>query len=206
MSATAADYAWFEDRPAALSQAYCLTLARGLTPAEFLARISARPEQARTGVDALFEPSMGMDEQLGDVRFIGVTTVTGEGADWALGIEVNGFLGVTEEVIVPLSAGTAVVSHYRNVNALDHFYWIEDRDIRLDFEPLFASDRRGSASDAVMDAMREAGFDLLDDGETEEPTAAAFALAERLTGVRVTAELLEEAAYACGIVPDPSRG
>jgi hypothetical protein len=57
MSATAADYVWFEDRPAGLSEAYCLTLARGLTPAEFLTRINARPDQTRTGVDALFEPS-----------------------------------------------------------------------------------------------------------------------------------------------------
>ena len=30
--------------------------------------------------------------------------------------EDNGFIGVTEEVMEPVSAGTEVVSHFRNVN------------------------------------------------------------------------------------------
>lgn len=50
--------------------------------------------------------------------------------------------------------------------------------------------------------MTEAGFDLSDeDGDGDDkPIAATFALAERLTGVRVTPDLLENARYACGIV------
>jgi hypothetical protein len=209
MNATAADYAWFTERLEGLSDAYCLTLARGLTPAQFLARLNARPDIPRTGIDGLFEPSMdmwdevlkkgGMEEEL----LIGVTTVPGDGGDWALAVEVNGYLGVTPGVIVPLSAGTRVVSHYYSSG--NRFYWVEDGDIRLYFEPLDPAYREGSTPDALVDAMREAGFDLSEDGENvEHPMEAAMALAERLTGVRITPEILEDSTYLCGIAPIPA--
>lgn len=205
MTATAADYAWFRNRPPGLAESYCLTLARGLTPTEFLTRIGAQPEQVRTGVEVLFEPSMDLWGQSdGDRLLMGVTTAQSADGEWALGVEFNGFLGVTEELIVPLSAGTRLVSHYRNVEALGHFYWLEAEDIRLDFEPLFASDRAGSTPDALVDVMCEVGFDLSDDGGNMQPTEAAFALAEYLTGVRVTPELLEQATYTCGVVTVPT--
>lgn len=206
MTATAADYAWFdEDRPTGLDELYCLTLVRGLTPAEFLARIGARAQAPRTGLAALFEPSMEMwgEEHQGKSLFIGATTVPGDGGDWALGVEINGFLGVTEAVIVPASAGTRLVSHYSN-NGPDHFYWIEDGDIRLNFNPLEPAYREGSTPDALVGIMHEVGFDLREDGDNAEHCiAAAFALAERLTGVRITPDLLEESTYACGIAPVP---
>jgi hypothetical protein len=65
----------------------------------------------------------------GEVLFIGATSVD----DWVLAVEPNGFLGVTEQIIVPLSAGTRLVSHFRNVNAVDRFYWVEDGDVRVQF-------------------------------------------------------------------------
>jgi hypothetical protein len=202
--ATAADYTWFENRPIGLADSYCLTLARGLTADEFLARIGAQPELTRTGVEGLFEPSMDLwREYDGDQLLIGVTTVSGDDGDWALGMEFNSYLGVTEELITPLSAGTGLVSHSRNIEALSHFYWIEDGDIRLSFEPLFASDREGSTPDALTDVMRRVGFDVSEQGRNEHYTEAAFALGEHLTGVRVTPELLEGATYACGIVTAP---
>jgi hypothetical protein len=77
-----------------------------------------------------------------------------------LAVEPNGYLGVTEAAVVPLSFGTRLVSHFRNVNAVDHFYWIENGDIRLDFEPLFPADRFGSDPDGLVDVMRQVGFDL----------------------------------------------
>jgi hypothetical protein len=204
VTATATDYAWFDDRPDGLSEAYCLTLARGLTAEEFLTRARARPDRRRTGVAALFEPSMALWDHYPEAGLlIGVTTAPGNGGNWALGVEVNGVLGVTEEVIVPLAAGTTVVTHFRNANATDHFYWIEDQDIRLHFEPLFPWHRQGSTPDVLAGIMQQVGFDLRDDGETPHPARAAFALAEYLTGVRLTAELLEESSYICGIAPIP---
>ena len=49
-----------------------------------------------------------------------------------------------DEATLPLSCGRAVVSHFRNVNAVDHFTWYGDGTLRLHFEPLFAHHRDGS--------------------------------------------------------------
>lgn len=204
MTATAADYTWFEDRFPDLAEAYCLTLVRGLTPEEFLARLGAQAEIAPRMLNEFYEPTFEVwEEHQGKVLFIGATSVPGEGGDWVLAVEVNGYLGVTEAAMVPLSAGTRVVSHYCNVNAVDRFYWIEDEDVRVSFEPLFAAHREGSTPDALVEVMRQVGFDLREDRDLELVTAAAFALAEHLTGVRVTPELLEESAFVCGTAPIP---
>jgi hypothetical protein len=204
MTATAADYTWFSQRYPGLAQAFCFTLVRGLTPTELLHRLGAREQIRLTGVDELVEPAYGAwDAHAGDQLFLGVTAAGG----WALAVEPNGYLGITEAAVVPLSVGTRLVSHFRNVNAVDHFYWIENGDIRLDFEPLFPADRFGSDPDGLADMMRQVGFDLRadEDRSFELHTEAAFALAEYLTGVRLTPELLDSATFLCGTAPLPGR-
>lgn len=197
MAATAQDYAWFgKDFPAE----YCITLARGVTPEEFLTRIGAEVESFTRDADGLMHFSGH-----GDGLPIGATTVIGEDGPWTLGVEWNGYAGVTEEIMLPASAGTRIVSHFCNVNAHDRFLWYEDGETRLEFEPLFADSRWGAESEAIADEMVEAGFDLSDaeDRSIERVTEAAFALAERITGVRLTAEVLREAEYLCGVVRRP---
>ena len=202
MTATAADYTWFSQRFPDLAEAFCLTLVEGLTPVEVLHRLAAREQVRLTGVDQLLEPAYGAWEAH-EALFLGVTEVDG----WALVVEPNGYLGVTEDAVVPLSVGTRLVSHFRNVNAVDHFYWIENGDIRLDFEPLFPADRGGSDPDGLADVMRQVGFDLRgdDDHDDELNTEAAFALAEYLTGVRLTPQLLGSATFLCGTTPAPGN-
>jgi hypothetical protein len=196
---TAADYQWFADRPYGLAEAYCLTLVRGLTPAGFLGRVGARPGPRYAGLGPMFEPSMDVGGD-GTELLIGVTPVPGMGGEWALRAEVNGYLGATVEVLRALSAGTVAVSVYRNFNATNRFYWAEDGDLRLDFTPAEPRYRDGSTPDAVLGLMRQVGFDLDDeDGMLEGSDEAALALAERLTGVRLTAEVLEGATFESGI-------
>ncbi|MFI9047417.1 DUF6461 domain-containing protein [Streptomyces sp. NPDC053427] len=205
VNATAADYAWLDEALPGLTEAYCLTLMRGLTPEEVLRRIGAREELRITGVEQLAEPAYeAWEEYDGDRMFVGVASV----GDWALMVEYNGYLGVTDEVAVPLSRGTRLVSHFRNVNAVDHFWWIEDGDIRVTFEPLFPYQRYGSAPDSLVEEMRSAGFDLSDgdDQSHELHTEAAFALAECLTGIQLTTEVLTSATFLCGMAALPPRG
>ena len=53
--------------------------------------------------------------------------------------------------------------------------------------------------------LRAAGFDLADDAENiDHPTASAFALAQRITKVELTRDLLDEATYELGIAPHPA--
>jgi hypothetical protein len=205
VNATAADYAWFATRPAGLAEAYCLTFVRGLAPAEFLARIAARPGPGYVGVAAMFEPSMALwgSDRAGEDLLIGVTVVPGTSGGWALGVEINGFLGATEALLQRLSTGTTAVSAYRNFNAGNRFYWVEDGDIRLDFSPQDPCYRDGSTPDAVVDLMRQAGFEFDEDGMAERSDEAALALAERLTGVRLTLAALEGATFQSGVASVP---
>lgn len=182
MDSTAQDHTWFYEEFPGLAQAYCITLVRGLAPAEVLRRLGAQDETSFVGVDGLSE--MAIDGGATGQFVVAVTAVDG----WALMVESNGYIGIRHEFITPLSHGTRLVAHYRNVNAVGRFCWAENEDIRLSFEPLFPRWREGSDPDALTDVMWEVGF--VPDGDTELPTQAAFALAHRLTAIRLTPALL----------------
>ncbi|GAA2260928.1 hypothetical protein GCM10010430_51310 [Kitasatospora cystarginea] len=211
MTAHAADYRWFAERYDVLNEAYCLTLVEGLSPEDLLDRIGAKPLHRVTGVAALLEAADEFedggfqdvldDDDDDDRLFIAATEVGG----WALAVEHYGHLGISVPVMEALSRGTRLVSHFRNINAVDHFYWQEDGRTRLHFEPLFAFGRDGSDADATAAMMEQAGFDLREDDDCDSAlhTEAAFALAEHLTGVRLTPELLDGAAFLCGAAPEP---
>ncbi|MER5556169.1 DUF6461 domain-containing protein [Streptomyces sp. NPDC002793] len=196
---TAADYGWLKEQYAFLMEAYCITLVQGLPPDGLLKALGAASWEHVTGVRAMEVPAYERSEDGG--YFVGVAAV----GDWSLMVEYNGFVGVTDALMLPISQGREVVSHFCNVNAVDHFCWYEDGTTRLHFQPLFAYQRDGSHPDRVLTEMEEAGFDLDDTDERnyEGHTEAAFALAERLTGVRLTPELFGSAEFTCGRVPDP---
>ncbi|MBJ8342430.1 hypothetical protein JGU71_26415 [Antrihabitans sp. YC3-6] len=143
----------------------------------------------------------------GKMQFIGATTVPGDAGDWTLGVELNGQLGVTRELATAASAGTTLVSHrYNGGNGVGSFRWFEDGELQLGFEPLFAFHRSGSDPDACRDDMEQIGFDMVGNLDDIGPTTpAAFALAERLTGVRITKAMLESAVFLCGKARLPPR-
>lgn len=199
---TAADYAWLEERYEFLMEAYCVTLVRDITPEELLDRLGTEGRTRLVGVEALGDPSY--DISVPSRLFVGATAV----GDWTLMVEFNGHLGVSNAAMLPLSRGRTVVSHFRNVNAVDDFCWYEDGELRLHFQPLFAHDRDGTHPDELLVEMRESGFDLTeydedDDRDYEGLTGAPFALAHRLTGIRLTPELFESAEFLCGLARVP---
>ncbi|WP_351224063.1 DUF6461 domain-containing protein [Streptomyces sp. NPDC002133] len=156
MNATAADYGWLDGHCPELTEAYCLTLVRGLAPEELLTRLGAddrgvRMKGTRELVDAAHNAWDG-----GDTQFVGVVEANG----WALMLEPNGYLGTLDEVLQPLSRGTVTVSHFRNVNAVDHFNWFVDGTLRLHFEPLFAYARDGADPEGSVEEMRASGLDV----------------------------------------------
>ncbi|GAA4927034.1 DUF6461 domain-containing protein [Streptomyces coeruleoprunus] len=199
MNATAADYRWLDDHCPELIEAYCLTLVRALSPADVLDRLRARRESTVTGVAALVGAAGEAWEANGAERhFVGVCELDG----WAMVVEPNGYLGSLDEISAPLSKGTEVVTHFRNVNAVDHFSRYVDGELRLHFEPLFPYARDGADPDGAVALMRAVGFDLRQEGgDIDATTEAAFALAERLTGVRLTPELMDGARFLCGTAP-----
>ncbi|MFC8429141.1 DUF6461 domain-containing protein [Streptomyces sp. NPDC057253] len=208
MTTTAADYTWLKERRyGLLMDAYCLALVRDLTPEELLRELGAEGRERITGVDGLSGPSYEVHDH--SRQFVGATAT----GDWTLMVQFNGYLGITDTAMLPLSRGRRVVSHFLNVNAVDRFCWYEDGDLRLHFEPLFADERYGSHPDELLTEMRESGFDLTEreeDGDHDayytSLTGASFALAHRLTGIRLTPELFADAEFLCGVAPVPRGG
>lgn len=198
LTATAADYLWFQEHFPDLAEAYCFTLVHNLPPSEVLARLGGEAETSLTGTAAIVDAAFELLDHSDNTRqFIAMTTV----GDWTLLIEPIGYLGVTEERALPASAGTRWVSHYVNINGHDAFLWAEDTVKRLTFEPTVPDYRSGTTPDELLDAMHHSGFQFWDEvSDTADSVAveAAFALAEHLTGVRVTPELLRDTAFVCG--------
>jgi hypothetical protein len=211
-SVTAHDYAWIRSSALfgyALETGYTLSLVRGVAPREVLQVMGAEPQGACTGADALIErqDELGDPTDYWDESFVaGAFTVPGEGGDWTLVLHVaDGGMGMQSRFLEALSGGGCAVAHSSNGGKPMHFFnWYADGELRTTFE--WPTARAGSTPDALNSMMREVGFALSDDeAETSERVdtkAAVFALAERLTGVRVTEELLRDAEYQLGLVPE----
>ncbi|WP_327337338.1 DUF6461 domain-containing protein [Streptomyces sp. NBC_01324] len=198
MTKTGADYAWFEDDFPDIAEAYCFTLVRGLSPGELMSRLEGRPEARLQGIAAVVDAAFAQyDLEEGDRQLVAMTTV----GTWTLLIEPNGYLGVTEEQALSVSAGTSWISHFSNINAVGTFLWAEDQVLRLCFDPMFPEDRWGAEPDELLDVMEGIGFHFDDDDpETDLSAPAAFALAEHLTGVAITPALLQETTFTCATV------
>ncbi|MEU8945815.1 DUF6461 domain-containing protein [Streptomyces sp. NPDC048489] len=96
-----------------------------------------------------------------------------------------------------MCAGTRGVSHLAGVNGRDGFPWTEDTVARLRFDLGVADRRWGTSPDELPDAMHDIGSQFWEeetyDAAEHLATQAAFALAEHVTGVRMTPELLRDA-------------
>ncbi|MEO3783394.1 DUF6461 domain-containing protein [Actinocorallia sp. B10E7] len=170
-----------------IPEEHCLTLVRGISAPEFLTRIGAEPGE--TGVcweDLLPElwPQEETDENIAVAELDG----------WILGFECIGSLGVNPSVYGPLSAGTELVSHFQNVNHVADFVWVQDGVRRLGFDPVHLRVSRGEPL-PVFEELKRIGFHI-DDADDEVP----FSLAEHLTGIDVTAELLTTLDFHIGTV------
>ncbi|MER5940164.1 DUF6461 domain-containing protein [Streptomyces sp. NPDC001928] len=210
-SVTAHDYAWIRSSPLfrhALESGYTLTLVQGVAPGDVLRVMEAEPLGACTGVDGLIGRQQDLRDasDYWDESFIsGAFTVPGAGGDWTLVLHFDGGVGMRPRFLEALSAHGRAVVHSTNGGMPIHlFHWYEGGELRTTFE--WPTARGGSTPDDLVPVMREVGFDLSeeedDTGAGVDTKAAVLALAERLTGVRVTEELLREAEYQLGHVPD----
>lgn len=205
MAATAADYAWWRTWRPGWAEAHCVTLMGGSTAEDVLGALPASVVTSVRGIDALHEIAVndwpdGYDPARG---VVGVTEIAG---DWVLVAEINGFVGVTERLIGPMSPGRTIVSHFSNINEAHRFNWWRDGRLLVDFDPLFPEERFGAEPAALLDDIRAVGIPL--DAEAEEiadidVSAAGFALAQRITGVACTPELFERSDFRVAEVAIP---
>lgn len=192
--ATGGDYGWFEAN-GELTEGFCFTWVAGLAPDQVIRKLGGRRLRTTGWPDdwASF-PGRRRGEAV-----MAVAALPG----WSLIVEDNGILALRDDLLKRLSAGTTVVTHYRNVEYDSRFVLVRNGDIQVVFDPYDPGDRSGSHPDILLAAMRAAGF--VTDGQgsdSDDATAYAFGLTERLTGVPMTATLLHSATYAVAAVYD----
>jgi hypothetical protein len=193
LSVTAEDYSWWGQWRPSWAEAHCVTLVSDATVEDVVDSLRAHAVARVQGIDALYERVVEDWPEDYDpfTAKIGIADI---GHGWVLVAEINGYAGVTEALIGPVSSGRTVVSHFGNVNAVHRFQWWHDGRLLVDFDPMFPTERYGSDPDALAEHIGGGG--ILVDAEPEDIndvdlSAAAFALAERITGVACTPEMFE---------------
>jgi hypothetical protein len=197
MPATATDYWWVTANELGLfSFGYCVSLVCGATVDELVGELGATRNGSVRGFAGLAEPSFSRWEEpdAGRVLVVGLASLGG----WALMAEVNGFVGVTPEVMAGVAARHEVIAHYQNVNAVDRFHWWRNGELVLDIEPLLVD--LGAVSQELRDELAGAGLGY----PSIDSAAASFALADRLSRIRITPTLFFETTFVTAEVGIPS--
>lgn len=85
-----------------------------------------------------------------------------------------------------------------DVEGVECFFWSEDGEIRF----CFIADEGcpEEVPDEVVETLQRIDADYRNLYPSDGP---AFLLAEHLTGIALTPELLEGSTYLCGVIPEP---
>jgi hypothetical protein len=192
MLPTAADYEWFtQSDEIAIAENYCLTLLKGISTEELVRRIGGTVERAFPSLHELWDT----EAERATSPVVAITTI----GDWVFMAESGSLVGGSTSTAIPLSMHAVLVSHTQSVDLDTSFLYIVDGDVRLSFQPMHPTMREGSGSDEFMEELRSAGFDLVEEsatGRRNDHGGAAFALAEIITGVHLTAETLDSSTYS----------
>ncbi|MCA1683499.1 MAG: DUF6461 domain-containing protein, partial [Actinobacteria bacterium] len=170
-----ADYAWVEDW-----EAYCVAFVEAAAPEMVLHRmvredgtlVVSVPE-AREWASAQMVP--------GGRSAIQARRVGG----WVVTVEFNGSQATLPEVVRRISEGSRAIIVFRDIHAHTSFQYAIDGEVIRSFDPLVYDDPTPWDGPPLAE---ESGLDF----GSGHPMAAAFALTERLTGLRLTPGLLED--------------
>jgi len=195
---TVDDYSWWRTWRPQWAEAHCVTLVGEIGVDDLVSAWHGETVAVAHGFDDFFAHVVAdwPDGYDPSVATIGVTAATD---GWTLVAEVNGFLGVTEGLVGPVSSGRTVVSHFANVNAVHTFHWWRDGRLLVDADLMFPAERTGSDPDALVGHARAVGLPLDADADdlvaTVDLSAAGFALAHDVTGVGCGPESLQGAIF-----------
>lgn len=163
-----------------LAEAVCVTYVHGVDEDTMIRAFGGDPaDTARLSLAGLYREQA--DYHFTAIPHAVLVTTVG---DWLIGIEPNGYQGSRPEVLRAASAGGTALSVYWNVNAVNQFAYARHGRTLASFDMMFPDDREG-AEPAVLDAYLDG---LPFDDDTWE---AGLVLAERISGVRLTAALLD---------------
>lgn len=222
MATTYRDYLWFNDDEFGGWRAtgHVVSLIRDATADGVLDALGAVGRR-RTGVgfDGFAHRAMEFDvlgltrasqHDLPTVQIVGLADI---GDGWVLLVQQNSdYLGVDDNLFGPVVRHHEVVSHFSNVNANNRFVWWRDGKRVVSFEPMiptmdleWARATAPTETDTVLALIAEVGGIELDDHEGTRTEffhiEGSFALAERLTGVAVSKQLLQSAEFTVAMIP-----
>jgi hypothetical protein len=168
-------YLWVDGEAA--FDAHCTSVALGPSIEAVVEAFAVEPDSRTSGT---FAQQLDLSAPYPDG--FGNDTIQIDPVDGAVVcLEANGWAGVDEGRARVLSAGGVYVSAYRSVNADMQVVCARHGEIIRVFDPLLY-DAEGALDE-------EAGLPF---GHPGNPSPAAFALIERLTGVRLTRRLVLE--------------
>nr|WP_237025320.1 DUF6461 domain-containing protein [Mycolicibacterium sp. CBMA 213] len=202
---TVSDYSWWRTWRPGWAQAHCVTLVSDITAKGIISSLHANTVDSVRGIDVLHDRTTEGWTAGDDLSsaLIGVTQID---RTWALIAEINGFVGVTERLMGPMSPGRTIVSHFSNINAVHRFNWWHDGQLLVDFDLLFPAERFGADPAALLGDLGEVGLRLdanPDDIARIDLSAAGFALAQRITNVTCTPALFERSDFLVAQVAIP---
>ncbi|MCA2215705.1 DUF6461 domain-containing protein [Jidongwangia harbinensis] len=161
------------------SVALCFTYAKGLDEAALITAFGGDPSATMPQAE-LFETLAGFHYSR-----VPAALLVADLGGWCVGIEPNGYQGSRPEVLRRAAVGGAAVSVYWNVNATNAFSYATGGRTVVGFDMLDPQSPYG-ADPHILDAEMA---DLRFGGEIFESYVAGLVLAERVTGVRLPADL-----------------
>lgn len=176
-------------------EAVCVTYARGADADGMIRAFGGDPADA---------PEMTLDEHAEEMarhRYGSVpqaVLVTCEG-DWLVSVEDNGFQGSRPEVLRPLSRDAPAMSVFWNVNGANEFAYAVNGRKAVSFDMNHPGERHGADAHLL-----DREIDALPFGLERQGYPAGLTLAERLTGVRITGELLSRRFRRAVLTPVPA--
>lgn len=174
--ASARDYAWVSQWEV---NGYCVALVEAAHASDVLAAMVADP--AVPNGKAREIRAWAREQELPHYATAVEATELGT---WVVSVESNGFLATQDDVLRRLTEGRSAIVLFRNVNSVMRFIYVKDRTVIRTFDPLLY-DNRSMWIGKPLREERGLAFGI------DAPMASAFALAERLSGVHLTEELLD---------------
>ncbi len=176
--ARARDYAWLQETQPDLAEAFCMSYVRGLSKSEALCRLGAADRQLRSlPIAEAVEAGLCAEENPP------ITAHALSVHGWAVIIEPTGCRATHPATYRTLSAETELVSVRVLLDHRYEFRWVVDGVLQTFLDTRWPGARRGTRPDALLTEMR--AVELSDDSQVSSPAAAALALADHVTGVRI---------------------
>lgn len=173
------DYTWLRETQPDLAEAFCISYVRGLNKTEALGRLGVAERNLRClPIAEALEAGLCAEDPPP------LTAHAFLASGWTVIVEPTGCRATRPECYRALSAETELVSVRVIMGHRYEFRWVIDSVLQTFFDAQSPTCRRGTRPNALDEDMRALGLD--GSGDSTDPGAAALALAERVTGRRIS--------------------